>query len=297
VCEAVDILQPKVVVIHAFPFGAHAAKALAERHRDVQWLHVYHGSQNHILVAKEWVARQCELLDLAQSMENVWYGTPEKSADFSAVGLCRTFVWPNTYFKPEVQSVRKHGEPVRVLLTSRVDVVKAMPVAIMGAAILNRTVPLEVTIVTKSKDDRPARLARQYGLDVTVRQWMPHNQLPGLYGDSDIVLQPSLSESFNYVALEAMCQSTPVVGAPAIRYMPPQWQADPNDPQSIADVMENILSDYESCRQLAFDVASSVCKRQVDRQIALYDRVLGIERECEPDAKYQNTEKPLEEYD
>ena len=75
----------------------------------------------------------------------------------------------------------------------------------------------------------------------------------------DVGLQCSFSESFNYVAIEHLAAGVPVVGSSATRYLPKEWQADPERPEEIADKLESILNSEiqpSMCREIAERVAA-----------------------------------------
>ena len=55
----------------------------------------------------------------------------------------------------------------------------------------------------------------------------------------NICMQVSLSESFNIVAADAVSQEVPLVGSPAISWLPRQSQADP---ASAGDIEEKLGS-------------------------------------------------------
>jgi glycosyltransferase involved in cell wall biosynthesis len=76
-----------------------------------------------------------------------------------------------------------------------------------------------------------------------------------LSNEVSIVLQPSFSESFNFVTVEAAGCGRPFVGSATIRHCPEEWRADPNDPFSIAAVIRRILDDYSAASAKARMVA------------------------------------------
>ena len=94
------------------------------------------------------------------------------------------------------------------------------------------------------------------------KEWQSIQGLLETIDTVSVVLQPSLTESFNYVALESMSRARPCVGSPVIRYLPSDWQPDPNDPQAIADATVAILSDYEEQSARAYRIAEMVADEQ-----------------------------------
>lgn len=76
-----------------------------------------------------------------------------------------------------------------------------------------------------------------------------------------MVLQPSMSETFNYVSIEAGAVGRPWVGSAAIRHTPDGWQADPNDPADIARVSQWLLANYADASWQARQIAEQVTRR------------------------------------
>lgn len=58
----------------------------------------------------------------------------------------------------------------------------------------------------------------------------------------DLLMQPSFTESFNVVSADAVSENVPVVASEAIDWLPPSFLAPVDDPQAMADVGNNLLS-------------------------------------------------------
>ena len=92
-------------------------------------------------------------------------------------------------------------------------------------------------------------LAEQLGLSdwVHFRGNIPHEQLPRLYGQSDIFVLPSLAESFGQVFVEAMACGLPVVGTnvggipEAVGRDQAPWLAKPGDVVGLSDKLGEML--------------------------------------------------------
>jgi glycosyltransferase involved in cell wall biosynthesis len=96
-----------------------------------------------------------------------------------------------------------------------------------------------------------------------------------LRDDVSVVCQASLSESFNYVAADAIGWGRPVVGSPAIRYLPPAWTVDPNNPRQVAAMILEHLDDYEARAQQARRIAVALAARQNAAYCAMIGRLCG----------------------
>ncbi len=92
-------------------------------------------------------------------------------------------------------------------------------------------------------------LAEQLGLSdwVHFRGNVPHEQLPGLYGQADIFVLPSLAESFGQVFVEAMACGLPVVGTnvggipEAVGRDQAAWLAEPGDVAGLSGKLGEML--------------------------------------------------------
>jgi glycosyltransferase involved in cell wall biosynthesis len=110
------------------------------------------------------------------------------------------------------------------------------------------------------RSDYPERLdamVRQSGLDdrVTFHSYLPHKDIISHYQQADLVVNPSLSETFGISIVEAMACGVPVVGTrvggmldtivdEVGRAVPPE------DPERLAQAMCEILDNRELARQM-----------------------------------------------
>jgi hypothetical protein len=71
------------------------------------------------------------------------------------------------------------------------------------------------------------------GQTLELHPWMDHEDFLELVASMDICLQVSLTESFCIVASDAISMGVPLVGSPAIRWLPERSQADVSSSDSI----------------------------------------------------------------
>ncbi len=118
--------------------------------------------------------------------------------------------------------------------------------------------PIRVELsLRNSKGQSIEHLARLAGLEYRIHPWQPWAEfLEHTQEAVDVGLQVSFTESFNYVAIEQMLCGKPVIGSPAIRYLPEAWQANPDDPDEIADVLVGLIENYEVESERAVEVAT-----------------------------------------
>jgi hypothetical protein len=77
-------------------------------------------------------------------------------------------------------------------------------------------------------------LCQRAGLRLEVHGWLDHAAFVTLAARMHVALQVSFTETFNYVAADCVAAGTPVVGSPAIRFLPATWQVNPDDAEAIA---------------------------------------------------------------
>ncbi len=85
-------------------------------------------------------------------------------------------------------------------------------------------------------------------LTLELHAWLEHDAFLDLVAEMDFCLQVSLSETFCICAADAVAAGVPLVGSPAIRWLPKEAQADPASAESIAAHMENAWADRSLTR-------------------------------------------------
>ena len=84
------------------------------------------------------------------------------------------------------------------------------------------------------------KLMQWLGIRYELRSWMPRGELLERLAACRFAMHASLAESFGYGAVDAMMAGTPVVGSPALQWLPRSWCArDANDPASILSQMRH----------------------------------------------------------
>ena len=73
--------------------------------------------------------------------------------------------------------------------------------------------------------------------ELRIHAWAEHRDFLKLVAEMDICLQVSLSESFNIVSADAVSLGVPLIGSPAISWLPSRSQADPGSAESIVEAM------------------------------------------------------------
>jgi hypothetical protein len=260
-----------VVAMHGFGMATSEFLEIVADFPAVRFLAVDHSSVNHLGAYAAAMTSKAAVLQATRRFDNLTVCSPDKSQTWPG---CRFAHWPNPVDLPEF-SPPPTIDPPCVAISSRADVVKAIPAQLAALAILQRERNVSA-MVSLSGNQSTIDALRSYGETLGVRaQWLPYASYPDwidrLRNKISLILQPSLTESFNYVTIDAAGMGRPFVGSSAIHHTPVEWRADPNDPASIARVAGAILDDYGAA-SLARSIAVEVAKRN---NPAYADLILG----------------------
>jgi len=117
------------------------------------------------------------------------------------------------------------------------------------AQVTSSAVLVKVSVPRHPQHEILERLARSLGVASRVRslEGVVGEDLPGLYGAADVLVLPSLTEGFGLPPLEAMACGTPVAVSNAGSLPDVVGNAgllfDPRDVASVADAIQEVLSD------------------------------------------------------
>jgi len=133
---------------------------------------------------------------------------------------------------------------------------KGLP-ALLEAASLCRDLPLRLLIVGQDNPAPFVSSARQFNLLDRVTFASPSADILSFYAAADVLVSPSLEDSFNLPCLEAMACGLPVILSPNAGIS--EWirsgtdavlLSDPRDSHELAGAIRALLSDPECMRRL-----------------------------------------------
>jgi hypothetical protein len=227
------------------PYSADAVKDLAERWSGTRFVVVCHSLPSHLVVWKDTLGKFADFVRLANELPNVYLGTPDERQPWGR--LCKSVWIPNTSGDVPPGDDRAIIGPVDLSLVGRRDTVKNMPNQIMAAALANQTRKCRLHLMVKGDIADMKALGEACGIETFVHDWRPHeehrNRVANLI---DIGLQAGFCESFNHVALEHLLSGKPVVGSPAIRFLPSELHADPNDLEGMAALILRLAEQIDA---------------------------------------------------
>jgi hypothetical protein len=272
----VEATNCRLLVIHTALADAAAIASLTAFRPELRVCLVFHGSQASMSTNQRWVAAQKQALELSCENSHVWFATPEPTAPFTALGYERFAVWPNTIPAPVSTVPRTLHDPPVLLLAGRDDVIKAKATNVLAAGLVNKQRPVNLSLVVAGNVQPLMDMAATASIATTS---VPYRDVPEfrqfLSNDTDVLMSATLTDACQYTALDALLQGRPVVGSPALRYLPNDWQADPNDPAAIARAVLGILADYETASRIALQLATDISQRHARHLHDLLYRILA----------------------
>lgn len=172
---------------------------------------------------------------------------PEEKIDVIPFGVSKAFF--------DVDHVPGRRKETRVVLVTNALPHKNNAVALAAAEILAERIQRRVNL-TVVGEDRVGEQFREASDEVSVEllgQLLP-DELPGVFARSDVLVMPSLVESFGLPILEAMAAGLPVACSdlPALRELGGDLPGyfDPSDARSVADALLTVLGEGAAGRGL-----------------------------------------------
>lgn len=102
--------------------------------------------------------------------------------------------------------------PLRVLFVGRIEVMKGIQYLLEALRLLP-ALPIEVRVIGHVARDMPPLLATLEDPRVTYQPAVVNRELPAIYRDADVLVFPSVNDSFGLVMLEAMASGMPVIAS------------------------------------------------------------------------------------
>jgi glycosyltransferase involved in cell wall biosynthesis len=276
--ELISDLRPRVVVNRAMVFRAEEIRTLSAMFPGVRFLTVNHSSQSDLIRTKGWITQQSEHVKLAGERRNCWFGVVDERNHISRVTGVDRCVWvPNCVRTPDPYPLMPISRPPRVSLSCVGRVLKNVPNQIIALGLAAQTCPLQAVLMMDQASDELAGLASLAGLNYEIAPWLPWSEFMDYVRDEiDVGVQCSFTESFNFIALEHMLHGKPVVGSPAIRYLPPGCRPNPDDPEAIANTLLRVLDNYETYSEQAKTIADNLAEANNRQFVDVIARVGGL---------------------
>jgi glycosyltransferase involved in cell wall biosynthesis len=168
-------------------------------------------------------------------------------------------LWVDSHFWRPAEECRKPGSaPLRALFVGKINLRKGVPFLVRAASECDKSVSL--TLVG-GVDSELRPFLKKYEGKINVLPPCTKTELRKHYQSHDLLILPSLGDSFGFVAMEAMACGAPVVvsencGAPV---PDPSWRVSVMDSAAIARRFEYYAANPQALEQ----------DRQVARRFAM----------------------------
>jgi glycosyltransferase involved in cell wall biosynthesis len=184
---------------------------------------------------------EADLVLVCSEMQSRFY----ISEGMAATKLRMNPLWVDEIFTSGAEAPRKPrpaGSKLRVLFVGHATVGKGAPYALKAIDMLGDTA--ELTFVG-GVDETTRKLAGGRMQKHRIIEWMPRSELLNVYPKHDVLLFPTLGDSFGFVGMEAMACGLPVVtttnaGMPV---PDPAWRVAPRDAGALAARLQAYASD------------------------------------------------------
>lgn len=248
VSEDIRKRNPKVVLNEVWALDLRVMAALADRYPSVQFVALSHG-------APGWVStvlphHHYGYLRLARERANCYYGTVMETHRLAAPHGTNVVSLPNFSFLPDDLPAREDGPPT-VSLIARDSHPKQWGLSAAAVAIAARQVK-DLHVVSISPDlhagiEPHISWLLEQGIPVVRPPWGAwQDYLRIISSKVDAHITATLSESFCVVPLEHCLMGRPVAGTFAVEWLPDKWKGNPQDPQSLADILVRTIGNKKA---------------------------------------------------
>ena len=270
--------QPKLLLNRAMLIPAATVRKLATRNRSIRFATVCHSSYGSMSQGVNWRSDLADSIANARRQKNVYFAHVDERNQLSRLFNSEKFIHLANVVKTPARM--RPRQPADTGVASLICVprdLKNVTTQLLGAALAAKQRPLRLHVSLRG--DEPGwlfPLVDSLGLNARFVRWSDWSgHMETLAEEIDVGLQASFTESFNYVGLEHLLCGKPVVGSPALRYLPKEWQADPDDADSIAALIVDHFTQWDMRHQLATRIGAEVAARCNAQFIEQIERMLS----------------------
>ena len=244
-------VEPQIVVNNAMAVQPEVIRELASRYKDTTFITVNHSSLAHTIGSAGCALWFGGHLDNTRRLLNCLYASPDERNELLALAKNSVIWLPNPIRTNVPDRTREFDRAnVRVLITCRDDVVKNIPTQVIAAGLLEQTFGHHITLRLQVKGIKTRTRVEPFvsatGMPV---EWVPFMErsrfVESLASEVDIVFHASFTESFCYVAMEALLTGCGVVGSPAIRFLPDSLRPNPDSATEISEAANWVISHFD----------------------------------------------------
>jgi len=271
-----------VVLNETWQLSPTTTAKLADEFPNVQFVSLTHGSPVHIEYVGNWGHWHLDFIKLSQEKPNCFYGHVMNDGRFPSPPGAKIVSIPNVAMLPKSvhAKVREITGKPRIMIAGRNVFIKNFTAQIAAAIFLNDVWDggIEVSLMSNCQRSDMAHHIDFLGqFDIQTEfycfdKWK--NYLKLIDSSVDLMFAASLTESFGLIPVESMMMGIPVMGSYAVEFLPDTWQANPQDPASMADIAKGILESYSGCSMVGIAVADEVCEENEERLICSIGELL-----------------------
>lgn len=280
--EALDNASPKVVLIRALLCNELIVEILANRYPCVSFVNVCHSALAFAATTPIIIVRTAKLIELSKHYHNVFYAhvnSTEVEA-FRRIYPCGNIIWLPNVVKSSILEKRSYNSRrTEVFLCCVWRSLKNMlgQIYAVAYAAKSRRIRFSLAVPNVGADDNiPALIEvcrKLPGIDMRMVSWRENQDyIEWMAQNIDIVMQCSFTESFNYVAWEAMDLGIPTIGSPAVTYCP--IQVNPDSVLEMGQTILQIIENYGSARYEAREFADKERERLNDGFLSTIQQLL-----------------------
>lgn len=261
-----------LIIDHAFTAGAGMLRPWAERHPATQVLFVNHSSLPYLEHCPHHLAAFTSALWAARTLPNCWLGSQDPSLE---IGDCeRVIHFPTPVWQLPPREYRDPATPPKIVLAGRASSVKNTLTQIVAAASLPQS---EIHFCMQPSNSVHYLLKALNVRAIGHSQKQHPDWLWFLKTEADVVLQCSLTESLNMVALEAQQTGVPTIASSCVAAADLELTVEnPSDHRQISRLIRKALADYPRYCQRATELGTALAQQQIQNHTHALRRICNL---------------------
>lgn len=277
--DAIKSISPKIVLNEANSIPTADIRDLAQEYPDVKFVNLLHGSVTWCM-SMVTVETYAALRDSAE-FPNIYFGAVSVPHGMVFPDRSKVIEIPNPIELPKGLPRRSlppdASQRLVVSLVARSYPIKNWGGMASALAILNRRRWIKAICIGQESHylEHHFRFLKDLGVNAsmtTFTDW--ETTLNTLASNVHVGLACGFSDSLNLVAAEQCLLGIPVVGSPSTDWLPRSWQANPQDPEQMADIVEAHVQHYAKRSKKAVKIAGRMTKWNEIKLIAALRNLL-----------------------
>lgn len=266
-------LNANLVVNHTLVANQEQIRSLAISSPEKVFLHVNHSATPQIERCPKQSNRMTSSLFSARDIKNIWYGTVDIHAEKLAksLGIERCIHFPGSGHLLPSREYIPPRKPIKLVMGGRCDAIKN----IFNQIIAINLTGLDCELHLAMKPNKPIlNLLKLMKIPYHIHGYLYHPLWIKLLAKCDICLSASLTESFCFVAAEAMQVGLPTIISPTIPFGE-SLRVNPNDPEDIANKIIEATENHKEIAERSSIIGRQIIKHRNKVYIEKVDQLLN----------------------